>query len=100
MLKTGSDVLLQEMKQQRVKLMKQIKADGEEFRKFKQQKDKEVIQLKAKERKRMVEMNRLKGQYQMQQTVLKVEAQADGGQWVTSLTRDVVAYEPGWGRAR
>ena len=60
------------MKQQRVKLMKQLKADGEEFRRFRQQKDKEVIQLKAKERKRIVEIKKLKGQYDMQHAVLKV----------------------------
>ena len=85
--------MLQEMKQQRVKLMKQIKADGEEFRKFKQQKDKEVIQLKAKERKRMVEMNRLKGQYQMQQTVLKVEAHSEmSRRWPVVAAVVVLSY--------
>ena len=36
------------MKVQRVKLMKSLKEDGENFRKWKQQKDKELIQLKAK----------------------------------------------------
>ena len=86
-------MLLQEMKQQRVKLMKQIKADGEEFRKFKQQKDKEVIQLKAKERKRMVEMNRLKGQYQMQQTVLKVGDHAESRDIGLLLCCHMVAYK-------
>lgn len=36
------------MKQQRVQLMRQMKEDTEKFRQWKQQKDKEVIQLKEK----------------------------------------------------
>ena len=39
------------MKYQRVKLMKQIKEDAENFRKMQKQKDKEIMQLKAKVRK-------------------------------------------------
>lgn len=40
------------MKQQRVQLMRQMKEDTEKFRQWKQQKDKEVIQLKEKVSKR------------------------------------------------
>lgn len=40
--------VFQEMKQQRVQLMRQMKEDTEKFRQWKQQKDKEVIQLKEK----------------------------------------------------
>lgn len=36
------------MKNQRVQLMRQIKEDAERFRQWKQQKDKEVIQLKER----------------------------------------------------
>lgn len=36
------------MKQQRVQLMRQMKEDTEKFKQWKQQKDKEVIQLKEK----------------------------------------------------
>merc|ERR1712226_423268 len=43
---------IKQMKQQKVKLMKQMKEDGDAFRRFKQAKDKEVTQLKAKDRKR------------------------------------------------
>lgn len=39
---------IQSIKQQRVKLMRQIKEDNDNFRKWKQEKDKEVTQLKAK----------------------------------------------------
>lgn len=38
----------QEMKTQRVQLMRQMKEDAEKFRQWKQQKDKEVIQLKER----------------------------------------------------
>lgn len=39
---------IQLMKQQRVKMYKQLKEDNAAFQKFKQAKDKEVLQLKAK----------------------------------------------------
>lgn len=41
-------VWLQVMKHQRVQLMRQMKEDAEKFRQWKQQKDKEVIQLKER----------------------------------------------------
>lgn len=40
------------MKNQKVQLMRQMKEDAEKFRQWKQQKDKEVIQLKEQDRKR------------------------------------------------
>ena len=54
------------MKQQRVRLMKHIKEESENFRKWKLEQDKKVLQLKAKDRKREVrcigfEYDRLKG---------------------------------------
>ena len=42
------------MKQQRVRLMKQIKEESENFRKWKMEQDKKLMQLKAKDRKREV----------------------------------------------
>jgi kinesin family protein 4/21/27 len=36
------------MKQQRVKLMKQMKEDADEFRRWKMKKEKEVMQLQQK----------------------------------------------------
>ena len=38
------------MKQKRIKLIKQMKEEADNFRKYKQAKDKEVMQLKAKVR--------------------------------------------------
>lgn len=62
---------IQGLKQQRVKLMKQMKEDSDEFRKWKQQKDKEVAQLMQKDRKRQCEIAKLQRQNERQQTVLK-----------------------------
>lgn len=62
---------MQGLKQQRVKLMKQMKEDSDEFRKWKQQKDKEVAQLMQKDRKRQCEIAKLQRQNERQQTVLK-----------------------------
>lgn len=42
------------MKQQRVKLMKQIKEESEKFRRWKVEQDKKVMQLKARDRKMQV----------------------------------------------
>ena len=46
------------MKQQRVRLMKQIKEESEKFRKWKMEQDKKVMQLKAKDRKMQVTSER------------------------------------------
>lgn len=51
--------------------MKQMKEDSDEFRKWKQQKDKEVAQLMQKDRKRQCEIAKLQRQNERQQTVLK-----------------------------
>ena len=48
----NKEILL--MKQQRVKLMRRIKEESEEFRRRKLEQDKEVMQLRAKDRKRAV----------------------------------------------
>ncbi|XP_039945926.1 chromosome-associated kinesin KIF4A [Hirundo rustica] len=60
-----------EMKQQRVQLMRQMKEDTEKFRQWKQQKDKEVIQLKEKDRKRQYELLKLERDFQKQANVLR-----------------------------
>ncbi|XP_032093213.1 chromosome-associated kinesin KIF4A [Thamnophis elegans] len=59
------------MKTQRVQLIREMKEDAEKFRQWKQQKDKEVIQLKAKDRKRQYEMVKLEQDFQKQATVLR-----------------------------
>lgn len=48
-----------------------MKEDSDEFRKWKQQKDKEVAQLMQKDRKRQCEIAKLQRQNERQQTVLK-----------------------------
>ena len=63
--------MLKGLKQQRVKLMKQMKEDSDEFRKWKQQKDKEVAQLMQKDRKRLCEIAKLQRTNERQQSVLK-----------------------------
>ncbi|NXW38068.1 KIF4 protein, partial [Phaetusa simplex] len=62
---------IREMKNQRVRLMRQIKEDAEKFRQWKQQKDKEVIQLKERDRKRQHELLKLERDFQKQANVLR-----------------------------
>uniref|UniRef100_A0A8C5IDH5 Kinesin family member 4A n=1 Tax=Junco hyemalis TaxID=40217 RepID=A0A8C5IDH5_JUNHY len=62
---------IREMKQQRVQLMRQMKEDTEKFRQWKLQKDKEVIQLKEKDRKRQYELLKLERDFQKQANVLR-----------------------------
>ncbi|CAG2213204.1 KIF4 [Mytilus edulis] len=59
------------MKQQRVKLMKQMKEDADEFRRWKMKKEKEVMQLQQKGRKRDCEIAKLQRENQKQQNILK-----------------------------
>ncbi|XP_040190389.1 chromosome-associated kinesin KIF4A [Rana temporaria] len=59
------------MKTQRVQLMRQMKEDSEKFRSFKQQKTKEVIQLKERDRKRQYELLKLERDFQKQASVLR-----------------------------
>ncbi|NXE25875.1 KIF4 protein, partial [Ardeotis kori] len=62
---------IREMKNQRVQLMRQMKDDAEKFRQWKQQKDKEVIQLKERDRKRQYELLKLEQDFQKQANVLR-----------------------------
>ncbi|KAM4020455.1 chromosome-associated kinesin KIF4A isoform 2-T2 [Anomaloglossus baeobatrachus] len=62
---------IQAMKMQRVQLMRQMKEDAEKFRSFKQQKTKEVIQLKERDRKRQYELLKLERDFQKQANVLR-----------------------------
>ncbi|XP_076850877.1 kinesin family member 4 [Brachyhypopomus gauderio] len=62
---------IQAMKAQRVQLMRQMKEDSEKFRLWKQKKDKEVLQLKEKDRKRQYEMLKLERDFQKQANVLR-----------------------------
>ncbi|XP_030305103.1 chromosome-associated kinesin KIF4A isoform X3 [Calypte anna] len=62
---------IREMKNQRVQLMRRMKEDAEKFRQWKQEKDKEVIQLKEKDRKRQYEFLKLERDFQKQANVLR-----------------------------
>ncbi len=62
---------IQHIKQERVKLIKQMKSDTDTFRKYKTDKEKEVNQLKALERKRMVEITKLQEGNNRQENVLR-----------------------------
>jgi len=62
---------IQHIKQERVKLIKQMKLDTDTFRKYKQEKEKEVNNLKAMERKRMVEISKLQEGNNRQEAVLR-----------------------------
>jgi kinesin family protein 4/21/27 len=62
---------IQHIKQERVKLIKQMKSDTEQFRKYKQDKEKEVNQLKALERKRLVEISKLQEGNNRQENILR-----------------------------
>ncbi|XP_062994479.1 chromosome-associated kinesin KIF4A [Elgaria multicarinata webbii] len=63
------------MKSQRVQLIRQMKDDAEKFRQWKLQKDKEVIQLKERDRKRQYELVKLEQDFQKQATVLRRKAE-------------------------
>ncbi|EGW10226.1 chromosome-associated kinesin KIF4A [Cricetulus griseus] len=62
---------IQMMKTQRVQLMRQMKEDAEKSRQWKQQKNKEVIQLKEQDRKRRYELLKLERDFQKQSNVLR-----------------------------
>ncbi|KAM3868664.1 kinesin family member 4 [Diretmus argenteus] len=59
------------MKGQRVQLMRQMKEDADKFRNWKSQKDREVLQLKEKDRKRNYELMKLERDFQKQANVLR-----------------------------
>ncbi|KAM4619969.1 kinesin family member 4 [Polymixia lowei] len=62
---------IQAMRGQRVQLMRQMKEDSEKFRVWKTKKDKEVLQLKEKDRKRQYELLKLERDFQKQANVLR-----------------------------
>ncbi|XP_015226828.1 PREDICTED: chromosome-associated kinesin KIF4A isoform X1 [Cyprinodon variegatus] len=62
---------IQAMKTQRIQLMKQMREDAEKYRQWKSKKDKEVLQLKEKDRKRQYELLKLERDFQKQANVLR-----------------------------
>jgi kinesin family protein 4/21/27 len=62
---------IQHIKTERVKLIKQMKADTDSFRKYKSDKERQVSQLKNQERKRQVEISRLQTGNSQQANILR-----------------------------
>ncbi|XP_072451302.1 kinesin family member 4 isoform X3 [Chiloscyllium punctatum] len=62
---------IQALKYQRVQLMRQMREEAEKSRKWKAEKDKEVLQLKEKDRKRQYELLKLERNYKQQANVLR-----------------------------
>ncbi|XP_041657997.1 kinesin family member 4 isoform X2 [Cheilinus undulatus] len=62
---------IQAMKTQRTQLMRQMREDSEKFRHWKTKKDREVLQLKEKDRKRQYELLKLERDFQKQANVLR-----------------------------
>ncbi|TNN86865.1 Chromosome-associated kinesin KIF4 [Liparis tanakae] len=62
---------IQSMKTQRTQLMRQMRDDSEKFRHWKSKKDREVLQLKEKDRKRQYELLKLERDFSKQANVLR-----------------------------
>uniref|UniRef100_A0A8C4I9S6 Kinesin-like protein n=1 Tax=Dicentrarchus labrax TaxID=13489 RepID=A0A8C4I9S6_DICLA len=62
---------IQAMKGQRTQLMRQMREDSEKFRQWKSKKDREVLQLKEKDRKRQYELLKLERDFEKQANVLR-----------------------------
>lgn len=62
---------IQSLKETRVKLIRQMRVDANNFTKWKQSKEKEINRLKSQDRKRATEMVRMKIAYNKQENVFK-----------------------------
>jgi len=62
---------IQTLKETRVKLIRQMRNDANNFTKWKQSKEKEINKLKTQDRKRAYEMVRMKIEYNKQENVFK-----------------------------
>lgn len=62
---------IQSLKEIKVKLIRQMRNDANNFTKWKQSREKEINRLKTQDRKRANEMVRLKIQHNKQETVFK-----------------------------
>lgn len=62
---------IQEMKQMKVKLIRKMKTESEEFRQWRLTREKELVQLRAKDRKMQTEVARKDALHEKQRNVLK-----------------------------
>jgi len=69
-IKTLSSVI-QTLKETRVKLIRQMRNDANNFTKWKQSKEEEINKLRTQERKRAYEMVRMEIEYNKQENVFK-----------------------------
>uniref|UniRef100_A0A182QKX4 Kinesin motor domain-containing protein n=1 Tax=Anopheles farauti TaxID=69004 RepID=A0A182QKX4_9DIPT len=71
----GLSAEIQQMKATRVKLLKTLRTESESFRQWRQEREKEISQLKAKDRKRQYELQKLESTYTMQRTIMQRKMQ-------------------------
>ncbi|XP_078403096.1 kinesin family member 4 isoform X2 [Cetorhinus maximus] len=81
---------IQALKYQRVQLMRQMKEEAEKSRKWKAEKDKEVLQLKEKDRKRQYELLKLERNYKQQANVLRRKTEES---WLVNELEVLVSIE-------
>jgi len=62
---------IQSLKETRVKLIRQMRNDANNFTKWKQSKEKEIIKIRKQDRKRAYEMVRMKIEHNKQENVFK-----------------------------
>ncbi|XP_052900783.1 chromosome-associated kinesin KIF4A [Anopheles moucheti] len=62
---------IQQMKMTRVKLLKALRTESENFRQWRLNREKEIIQLKAKDRKREVQLKKLESTYTLQKHIMQ-----------------------------
>ncbi|XP_035919488.1 chromosome-associated kinesin KIF4 [Anopheles stephensi] len=67
----GLSAEIQEMKATRVKLQKALRTESENFRQWRVNREKEIIQLKAKDRKRQFELKKLETTYTLQKRIMQ-----------------------------
>uniref|UniRef100_A0A182M2Q0 Kinesin motor domain-containing protein n=1 Tax=Anopheles culicifacies TaxID=139723 RepID=A0A182M2Q0_9DIPT len=62
---------IQQMKVTRVKLLKALRTESDNFRQWRLNREKEIIQLKAKDRKREVQLKKLESTYTLQKHIMQ-----------------------------
>uniref|UniRef100_A0A182PQ58 Kinesin motor domain-containing protein n=1 Tax=Anopheles epiroticus TaxID=199890 RepID=A0A182PQ58_9DIPT len=67
----GLTAEIQQMKVTRVKLLKTLRTESENFRQWRLTREKEITQLKAKDRKRQYELQKLESTYSLQKRIMQ-----------------------------
>ncbi|XP_040174420.1 chromosome-associated kinesin KIF4A-like isoform X2 [Anopheles arabiensis] len=62
---------IQQMKATRVKLLKTLRTESESFRQWRASREKEITQLKAKDRKQQYQLQKLESTYSMQKRIMQ-----------------------------